>query len=512
MKLSVNILIEKMQKYDFSVYSTDSSEPHLEGIRLFDKELLIDDIDYLYIGYSYNLPKLDDLPGGASILCIGKPSDLVEHSELHVSLIVMNGDYPLGRLFNEISDLFLYFNKWESQLQELIMNNCDLQQFVDISDKVMSWPISIIDRAQRTLATSRFEDSDDIIWQEIRRGFIHTEFLQQDKVKAADVAKYHHPFQGYSNVSNRVILSQAIRVDGHVVGFVAVHHPKPGTEFFSRGVEHMVSLFTKFVAKRMRSNEFYKQSHGLMFEYLLVDLIENNMKNEHIINDRLAFLDWKLDGYKQIIRIEILKDYYQASSLAALRDDVANIIPSGRSIIYDNALVAIISNTADSLLDDNVKAAFISWLEKNNAYCGVSSRYMKLNRTITYYNQAKKAIRFGRIQNPDQQIFNYSDYQMLDIVEMLSERSDLKLLYYSAFEKLLELSRSNEFYFDTLKVFLQTERNVALASKMLFIHRNTLIYRIKRLEEELGCDLDDYKTRMNLLFSFELYNYLKNYQ
>lgn len=512
MKLSMDILIEKMQRYDFSVYSTDNTEPHLDGIRLFDKELPVDDINYLYLGYSYNMPKLKDLPNGVSILSIGKPADLNEHTELHINLIVINTDYALSQLLNEIEDLFIYFNKWESQMQELIMNNCDLQQFVDISDKVMGWPISIIDRAQRTLATSQFEDSDDIIWQEMRKGFIHTEFLLQDKVKAADVAKYHHPFQGYSNVSNRVILSQAIRVDGHVVGFVAVHHPKPGTEFFSRGIEHLVGYFTKFVAKRMRSNEFYKLSHGLMFEYLLVDLIENNMKNEHIINDRLAFLDWKLEGYKQIIRIEILKDYYQASALTMMRDEFVNVIPSGRSIIYDNALVAIIANTTDAPFDDNVLAGFISWLEKNNAYCGISSKYMKLNKTMIYYHQAKKAIRFGRIQNPNQQVYNYCDYLMLDNIEMLSEHTDLKLLYYSAFEKLLELCKSNAFYFDTLKIFLQTERNVALASKMLFIHRNTLIYRIKRLEEELGCDLGDYKTRMNLLFSFELHNYLKNYQ
>ena len=512
MKLSVEILAEKITDYDIDVYSLGEAVPKLEGIRFFDKELLIKDEDHLYIGYARDLPPLDTLESGVSILCIGIPADIDKHPNLNFSLIILKKQFSLGMLFNEIQELFIFFNKWESQIQELILNNSDLQKFVDISDKVMGWPISIIDRAQRSLATSQFEDSDDIIWLELRNGYIHTELLKQDRVKAADIAKYHRPMQGYSTVSNRVILSQAIRVDGHVVGFVAVHHPKPGTSYFSRGIEQLVNYFTKFVAMRMRSNEFYKLSRGMMFEYFLVDLIEKKMTDENVINDRLSFLDWKLDGYKQVLFVEMKPKFNNIQSLHNMRSQIECIIPSSRSIIYDNALVSIVSNVDDSTHIESLKARFSAWLQDNNAYCGLSNRFLMLNKTKMYYTQAKKALDFGREQDPSQQIYEYHNFVLSHIIDLLSQKIELETLFHPAFIKLLNLCKYHEFFFDTLKVYLKTERNVALCSKLLYIHRNSMIYRVKRLEEELDCDFSDFNTRSSLLISFALYDYLKAHE
>jgi hypothetical protein len=169
MKLSVDILAERMRSYDISVYSTERVTPRLEGLRFFDKELRITEKNYLYIGYADDLPKLADLPIGVSILCIGVPHDSDPEQNLPIDIIVLNEQYSLGKLFNEIQELFLFFNKWEHHMQELILNNCTLQQLVDISDKVIGWPISIVDRAEKTLAVSQFEETDDVIWSEIRR-------------------------------------------------------------------------------------------------------------------------------------------------------------------------------------------------------------------------------------------------------------------------------------------------------------------------------------------------------
>ena len=44
----------------------------------------------------------------------------------------------------------------------------------------------------------------------------------------------------------------------------------------------------------------------------------------------------------------------------------------------------------------------------------------------------------------------------------------------------------------------------------LYLHKNTVIYRIKRLENELDLDLSDSELRAQLLFSFRILDYLKN--
>lgn len=512
MKLSVDILAEKMQHYKIRVYSTQEVTAYLEGVRFFDKDLKIVDKNYLYVGYASELPKLNEIRAGVSVLCVGIPQDLTSEQNLHFNLIVINEHHSLVKLFNEILELFLFFEKWECQLHELILSNCSVQKLVDVSDKIIGWPISVIDRAEKTLAASKFDESDDIIWAEIRKGYIRTELLQQDSVKTSEVAKHHNPVQMYSTISNRIILTQAIRINGNVVGFTAVHHTQPGRRYFSWGIVQLLDFFTQQVAALMRSNEFFNLSRGMMFEYLLVDLIEGKTNNESVIADRLAFLEWDLDGSKKIIRVEVNKRSLNNERLKIMREQIEYIILSSRSIIYDDGLVVITKNIPDSLLTDDIKSKLIAWLKKNNSCCGVSNSFTMLNKTSNYYNQTRKAIRFGTVLNPGQRIYYYHDYTMIHVAELLAKKIDLTSLLHPSMKKLLTLCEKNPYFFETLKVYLNTERNIAVSSKLLYIHRNTMIYRIKRLEEEMGCDFSDFYTRKSLLFSIDIIEYIINFR
>ncbi len=72
--------------------------------------------------------------------------------------------------------------------------------------------------------------------------------------------------------------------------------------------------------------------------------------------------------------------------------------------------------------------------------------------------------------------------------------------------KLLLLKRydekNNTDLYHTLKIFLELERNVLKTSKMLFIHRSTLFYRLERIQKIADVNLDDAKERLTLQISF----------
>lgn len=59
-------------------------------------------------------------------------------------------------------------------------------------------------------------------------------------------------------------------------------------------------------------------------------------------------------------------------------------------------------------------------------------------------------------------------------------------------------------FMSLLKLYLDKERNVADTIRTAYIHRNTFLYRIHRIEEIINMDLNDPKTRIILQLSFSL--------
>ena len=70
--------------------------------------------------------------------------------------------------------------------------------------------------------------------------------------------------------------------------------------------------------------------------------------------------------------------------------------------------------------------------------------------------------------------------------------SEMQYYYHSQLDNLIDYDiMYNTEWVETLKVFLDCFNNISKASRMLVIHRNTLLYRITKIEEVLGRSLSN---------------------
>lgn len=77
-------------------------------------------------------------------------------------------------------------------------------------------------------------------------------------------------------------------------------------------------------------------------------------------------------------------------------------------------------------------------------------------------------------------------------------------------QKLLrEDKEKNTNLYHTLKTYLLCENNITMAARKLHIHRNTLVYRMKQIENCLGIDFDDSESSWNLLALIMMYDMVK---
>ncbi len=76
-----------------------------------------------------------------------------------------------------------------------------------------------------------------------------------------------------------------------------------------------------------------------------------------------------------------------------------------------------------------------------------------------------------------------------------------------AIQRLKEEDENNhtELY-HTLKVYLMYENNITAAAEKLYIHRNTLVYRLKQIRDCIGKDINDIRTSRELLAFMMMYD------
>lgn len=102
------------------------------------------------------------------------------------------------------------------------------------------------------------------------------------------------------------------------------------------------------------------------------------------------------------------------------------------------------------------------------------------------YQQAKDALAVGSKLHPEAGFYSYSDYQ---IPVLLHQRAGFQenhdLLYH--YEKLKEYDKKKELI-ETLTTYIEENGEGSTAAKKLFIHRNTLSYRLDKIQDITGKD------------------------
>ncbi|MCA1050238.1 MULTISPECIES: sugar diacid recognition domain-containing protein [Priestia] len=102
------------------------------------------------------------------------------------------------------------------------------------------------------------------------------------------------------------------------------------------------------------------------------------------------------------------------------------------------------------------------------------------------YQQAKDTLSVGSKLHPEADFYCYSDYQIPVLLRQragFQENHDL-LQYY---EKLKEYDKKKELI-ETLTIYIEENGEGSTAAKKLFIHRNTLSYRLDKIQDITGKD------------------------
>ncbi len=115
-----------------------------------------------------------------------------------------------------------------------------------------------------------------------------------------------------------------------------------------------------------------------------------------------------------------------------------------------------------------------------------------LRRTVF---EAQRAVAVGRLVRPSERVHRYADLALLDVVNVGSATAEG---YAARVLGALARPGTGATYRRTLDAFLRHGMQRKVAAAALGIHPHTLSYRLNRLRERFGIDLDDYDVRLRV--------------
>lgn len=95
-------------------------------------------------------------------------------------------------------------------------------------------------------------------------------------------------------------------------------------------------------------------------------------------------------------------------------------------------------------------------------------------------------------------------FNIEDMLEHYADTMPLEDTYTHYLDRLMDDNNSVCSNIKLLYYFLCSERNISLTAKHVHMHRNSVIYRIQKIQDILALDLDDPDVRLRLMISFKI--------
>ena len=131
--------------------------------------------------------------------------------------------------------------------------------------------------------------------------------------------------------------------------------------------------------------------------------------------------------------------------------------------------------------------------------CGVSNPFRRLGDLRGYYEQAAACL-----DNAGEGLYFYRDIMLEQMLSYIPPEQ-APFLVSPDIHRLEEAQRHYSFSLvDTLKAYLECGCNLIRTADRLFLHKNTLLYRLNHIKSIIRCDLNDADERLLLMLSFKL--------
>lgn len=477
MKISLHMIKPWLEKYN-PVVSISEGSRSITGARLFSEELEIHS-DYLYVGRMSDF--FQDNPSQEVLLM---------H---HQDVISVNSD-DLNMIFNQVLSAMDFYSNLENRLLGAVFQKNPEQYILSCCEQLLG-PMFIMTPDYHILACSQnFSDKYvNIFWESFtlhKEPSLQTIYdMQNSVVHQLSLSDQHMTIyrEPTAYPYDYGVMNTYKNAAGKKIGSFILASDKPISAFdldmasIICDALHQIHV-TKEVSLAIAQPE---TADAILLERLIDmdDLVrtEELFKTIHPVDGNTRF-------YIMIAKCA------EIFLLHPLLEDISRRFMNSVSLIKDNYIVTLIWGTGDFFQQIHTQTQRIA--RSLPVTFGLSNPSHEISPLHYFYLQAMLAVR--SVKNV---LCYFSDIAVASILDSsddgfkwFAKHPGILYLEQYDYHNHTELTR-------TLQIYLSCERSIKRAAALLYIHRNTVLYRIDRINEMKLFDLEDNDERQYIMLS-----------
>ena len=142
---------------------------------------------------------------------------------------------------------------------------------------------------------------------------------------------------------------------------------------------------------------------------------------------------------------------------------------------------------------------------------GIGNQCQSISDYRRGFAEASEALQMGQNLNHDGGVTHFNDLGVYRYLYKIARMDDLRDMYQDQVARIATYDRrKGTDLLDTLETYLECAGNLTKTSNRLFVHRNTLIQRLERLQSLCDIDLQDRSNWLTLQVAIKVFKLRSN--
>ena len=242
---------------------------------------------------------------------------------------------------------------------------------------------------------------------------------------------------------------------------------------------------------------YYEEKHdkgsfikNIISDNILISDIYMRAKELHVAAEvpRGVFVIRPVDDRSEAIPVDVVQNMFpdrQNDFVLSVGDDDVALIHQMPENSCGKDLEKVAASIEEALRVDGESVVFV----------GIGTLALHLRDLAKAYKEAQIAIEVGKVFDTERYVINYENLGIGRLIYQLP-MSLCNMFIKEVFGEKIPDILDDEEAMSTINKFFENNLNISETARQLYVHRNTLVYRLERIEKAIGLDIRTFDDAM----------------